>query len=323
MSTETISVERGDRRKPDELAQPRTRNVLIVGVGGQGVIMISKVLALLCQTQGLQVKQSEVHGMAKRGGVVFSHVRYGARVGDPVWSPTIPAGEADVLIAMEWAEGVRWLPFLRPDTGVFIADTQQVIPPFACRNRQFFADPAYATETPAEIIDQVADGFALDAGRMAEELGNARAGNTILLGTLSATLDFPLDDWLSVLNQFVPKGTEEINRQAFLLGRDWVENARLDPSGPVDLVPALTPAPVQPDISVRLEITPEWCKSCDICVKLCPERCLELDERQIVRLKDPDACTGCRICEWLCPDFAIAVHHETPTANPAPAEVTA
>ncbi|MBT6427597.1 MAG: 4Fe-4S binding protein [Rhodospirillaceae bacterium] len=304
MSIETIAAE-ADAVTADAL----TRNVLIVGVGGQGVIMISKVLALLCQTQGLQVKQSEVHGMAKRGGVVFSHVRFGAKAGDPVWSPTIPMGEADVLIAMEWAEGVRWLPFLRADTGVFIADTQQVIPPFACRNRDFFAEPAYATETPSEIVGQVSDGFALDAGRMAEELGNARAANTILLGTLSASLDFPLDDWLSVLNQFVPKGTEEINRRAFLLGRDWVETPRETPA-----MPAPTPAlPIaRPGIDVRLEITRSWCKSCDICVKLCPERCLDLDDQQIVRLKDPDACTGCRICEWLCPDFAIAVHHETP-----------
>ncbi len=302
MSIETANTEPSTAA----VAEGGTRNVLIVGVGGQGVVMISKVLALLCQTQGLQVKQSEVHGMAKRGGVVFSHVRYGQEV----WSPTIPMGEADVLIAMEWAEGVRWLPFLRPDTGVFIADTQQVIPPFACRNRDFNANPAYATETPAEIIDMVSDGFALDAGRMAEELGNARAANTILLGTLSAAMDFPLDEWLSVLNQFVPKGTEEINRQAFLLGREWIEKTREDPKEAA-AVPALKQPPVRPDINVRLEITREWCKSCDICVKLCPERCLDLDEQQIVRLQDPAACTGCRICEWLCPDFAIAVHHET------------
>ena len=306
MSIETANAEPSTAA----VAKGRTRNVLIVGVGGQGVIMISKVLALLCQTQGLQVKQSEVHGMAKRGGVVFSHVRYG----EEVWSPTIPMGEADVLIAMEWAVGVRWLPFLRPDTGVFIADTQQVIPPFACRNRDFYANPAYATETPAEIIDMVSDGFALDAGRMAEELGNARAANTILLGTMSAAMDFPLEEWLSVLNQFVPKGTEEINRQAFLLGREWVEKTRLEPKE-ATTVRALEQQPVQPKINVRLEITREWCKSCDICVKLCPERCLDLDEQQIVRLKDPAACTGCRICEWLCPDFAIAVHHENSTAT--------
>src|SRR3990167_5973219 len=95
-------------------------NVLIVGVGGQGVIMVSKVLALLAQSQGFEVKQSEVHGMAKRGGSVFSHVRFGKRV----YSPTIPRGEADILIALEWAEGLRWLPYLKPDTGMFICDTK-------------------------------------------------------------------------------------------------------------------------------------------------------------------------------------------------------
>jgi len=102
-------------------------NVLVVGVGGQGVIMISKVLAQLCQLQGYQVKQSEVHGMAKRGGVVFSHVRFGAKV----WSPTIPLGEADILLALEWAEGQRWLPYLNQERGKFIADIKQIPPPFA------------------------------------------------------------------------------------------------------------------------------------------------------------------------------------------------
>jgi indolepyruvate ferredoxin oxidoreductase beta subunit len=284
-----------------------TRNVLVVGVGGQGVIMISKVLALICQNQGFQVKQSEVHGMAKRGGSVFSHVRFGARV----WSPTIPVGEADVLVALEWAEGLRWLPYLRPDRGVFIADTQRIVPPFACRDRSFGAAMAYAPETPAEIVATVADGYALDAGDMAEALGNPRVSNTVLLGALSASLAFPLEDWFSVLAVFVPKGTEEINRQAFLRGREWIETVRADPDdlgAPPPPAPAAQPA--GPDIDVRLEIIDAWCKGCDICVKLCPERCLALDEHQIVRLTDAGACTGCRLCEWLCPDFAIAVHRE-------------
>ena len=102
-------------------------NILIVGVGGQGVLMISKVLAQVSAGRGLEVKQSEVHGMAKRGGVVFSHVRFGTRV----WSPTIPKGEADVVVALEWAEGLRWLPYLNPDRGTFLADTRRIVPPFA------------------------------------------------------------------------------------------------------------------------------------------------------------------------------------------------
>lgn len=282
-----------------------TNNVLVVGVGGQGVIMISKVLALLCQTQGYHVKQSEVHGMAKRGGGVFSHVRFG----ETVHSPTIPMGEADVLLALEWAEGVRWLPFLKPDTGFFIADTQRIVPPFACRDRKFGANMAYAKETPAEIVGKVADGYALDATGMAEELGNSRAANTILLGALSTAFAFPEEEWLDVLAKFVPKGTEEINRQAFIRGREWIDKVRADPDAlRAPAAPAEAPVRVPaPEFDIELEITRAWCKSCDICVRLCPERCLELDAHQIVRLKDADACTGCRICEWLCPDFAIAV----------------
>ncbi len=106
-------------------SQKVPKNVLIVGVGGQGVIMVSKVLAQLCQNHGHEVKQSEVHGMAKRGGGVFSHVRFGPKV----WSPTIPEGEADILLALEWAEGLRWINYLKPATGTFIAAISSAIRP--------------------------------------------------------------------------------------------------------------------------------------------------------------------------------------------------
>ena len=129
----------------------RRPNIMIVGVGGQGVIMVSKVLAALCQMQGLQVKQSEVHGMAKRGGIVFSHVRFGKEV----WSPTIPHGDADILVALEWAEGLRWLDHCKPGSGTFIADTQQIVPPFAFRDRRPGARSDYAPGAPPAIIDMV------------------------------------------------------------------------------------------------------------------------------------------------------------------------
>jgi len=279
-----------------------TTNVLIVGVGGQGVIMISKVLAELCQLQGHQVKQSEVHGMAKRGGGVFSHVRFGERV----WSPTIPRGEADILLALEWAEGLRWLHYLRPDHGTFIADTQQIVPPFACRDRRRGASDAYARETPSEVLERVAKGFALDAGRMAAELGNLRVANTILLGALSTALDFPAEDWRAVLVRSVPPKTKDLNLQAFEQGREWVTRAATAPSPAAALI---RPGGVEaPAVEIELEIIEAWCKGCDICVKMCPERCLALDEEQVAVLTDAAACTGCGICEWLCPDFAIAVH---------------
>jgi indolepyruvate ferredoxin oxidoreductase beta subunit len=288
----------------DTLSEPgRPTNVLIVGVGGQGVIMVSKVLAQLCQRHGFDVKQSEVHGMAKRGGSVFSHVRFG----DRVWSPTIPKGEADILVALEWAEGVRWLNHLRHDGGTFVADTQRIVPPMAFRNRRRGARSAYAPETPDQVIAMVGNGFALDATNMAEGLGNGRVSNTVLLGALSTALPFVVDDWLAVLAEAVPAKTVEVNRRAFLAGRQWVQSAEQ---------PAAATAPVAHRVADPaaehhwLEITEGWCKGCDICVKMCPERCLRLNERQIVELADPAACTACRLCEWLCPDFVIRVHRD-------------
>ena len=284
-------------------------NVLIVGVGGQGVIMVSKILARLSQLAGLQVKQSEVHGMAKRGGSVFSHIRFG----EEVWSPTIPMGEADVVLGLEWAEGLRWLRYLKPETGTFISDTKRIVPPFSCRDRRHDALHGYSHNTVAEIVSQVPRAFAPDATGMATELGNERVANTILLGVLSTVMDFPAEQWREVLPEFVPPHTLETNLKAFDAGRAWASRPH-DPQWDEATTESLPESPDQAvaDFVVRrkveLEITEEWCKSCDICVKMCPERCLALDEHMIVELINPEACTGCRVCEWLCPDFAIAVH---------------
>ncbi|NQU58037.1 MAG: 2-oxoacid:acceptor oxidoreductase family protein [Rhodospirillales bacterium] len=295
----------------DHPNEAKTTNVLIVGVGGQGVIMVSKVLAMICQMNGFQVKQSEVHGMAKRGGSVFSHVRFG----EQVWSPTIPAGEADVLLALEWAEGLRWLNYLEPTNGTFITDTQHIVPPFACLNRKRGAEKVYSKETPAQIVAEVANGLALDATTMATELGNPRVSNTVLLGTLSTALEFTVEEWLQVISDFVPPKTVEVNRQAFLKGREWAERAK-NGTDQESLVATpetlLTEIPINDDFELRL--TREWCKGCDICVKMCPERCLGLDVEQLVELLHPERCTGCRVCEWLCPDFAIDVIRQEKSA---------
>jgi indolepyruvate ferredoxin oxidoreductase beta subunit len=286
----------------------RPTNVLIVGVGGQGVLMISKVLAEVCARRGLEVKQSEVHGMAKRGGVVFSHVRFG----DRVWSPTIPRGEADVVVALEWAEGLRWLSYLHPERGTFLADTRRIVPPLACRDRRPGARTAYPTRDAEAVRRVVARSIAVDAARTAEELGNPRTANTVLLGALSTVLEFPVEEWRAAIDASVPARTSVVNQAAFDRGREWARSSR----GPEGVSPSpeseaggLPEAVEVPAVgpSARLEIEAAWCKGCDICVKLCPERCLALDERQVVRVADPRSCTGCRICEWLCPDFAIRV----------------
>lgn len=290
---------------PASKVETKPRSVLIVGVGGQGVIMMSKVLALVCQRHGLQVKQSEVHGMAKRGGGVFSHIRYG----ETVWSPTIPKGEADVLLAMEWAEGLRWLDFLRRDGGAFIADTRRIVPPFAFRSRKYGSQPIYSPEAPREVMEMVGSGFALDATKIATELGEPRAANTVLLGVLSTALEFSADDWREVIGENVPAKAKEANRLAFEAGRNWADASRAasmedrlrELPGRDELAAEIAPK------TARFDITAEWCKGCDICVKMCPERCLRLNDELVAELTDPEACTGCRICEWLCPDFAIRV----------------
>jgi len=290
--------------EPAGLAVSAPTNVLIVGVGGQGVITVSKILAQLCLQNKLMVKQSEIHGMAKRGGAVFSHVRFGSEV----HSPTISMGQADILLALEWAEGLRWLPYLNPDTGTFISDTQQIIPPFSCRNRKRGATSNYVYKTVEQVKQHVPNAFAVDATGTADELGNARAANTVLLGMLSTALNFAVEDWQSIIEKSVPPKSVEVNRRAFLLGREWIQSdEHKDEREHIEVAPP-PPAPVVDDVVVDLEIIEAWCKGCDICVKLCPERCLALDSREIVVLKDPEACTGCRLCEWLCPDFAIAVH---------------
>ena len=303
MSAAAESAEAKRARLVDRPAAA-ARNVMVVGVGGQGVLLISKALALIGQKQGLQVKQSEVHGMAKRGGVVFSHVRFG----EEVWSPTIAKGEVDALIALEWAEGLRWLDYLRPEVGLFIADTRRIVPPFACRDRRFGAPMQYARETPAEIADKVAESYALDATTIAAELGEPRAANSVVLGVFSASTSYAVEDWLAALDALAPRKSREVNRKAFAAGRAWAEAARADPSLRCDptFPDADAPAPRR-QFAVAVAIDAAWCKGCDICVKLCPERCLALNAEQVAVVKRPDACTGCRVCEWLCPDFAISV----------------
>jgi len=281
-----------------------------VGVGGQGVIMVSKALAWLAQSKGFEVKQSEVHGMAKRGGTVFSHVRFGPRV----WSPTIAKGEADILVALEWAEGLRWLPYLKPGSGIFLCDTKRIVPPFACLNRAPGASLRYSRETPAEVKAHVAEGYAIDASRMAEELGNERVANVVLIGALSTALGFSAAEWERALAEFVPKKTIAVNLEAFRRGRDWIGKARTAPAD-AQAEPAAAPAPAHAPYRARIEIARTWCKSCEICVKFCPERCLHLDSDRVVELAAPEKCTGCRLCELLCPDFAIRVHLDPATAQ--------
>jgi indolepyruvate ferredoxin oxidoreductase beta subunit len=185
------------------------QNILIVGVGGQGVILASEILSDVAMKSGYDVKKSEVHGMAQRGGVVSSHVRYGARVN----SPLIPQGEVDVLLSFELAEAVRWLGFLSPKSRV-ISNTQRVIPPIVSTGLA-----RYPEDAGDSLRRACRNPVLLDAQAVADELGNPRLVNTVLLGATSKLLDLPLRTWRRVVAERVPAAFKELNLEAFEKGR--------------------------------------------------------------------------------------------------------
>lgn len=184
-------------------------NVLIVGVGGQGVLLASEMLCEVAKVLGLDAKKSEVHGMSQRGGVVTSHVRFGKKV----YSPLIAEGEVDVLLGFEIAEALRWVHWLRPG-GTIIVNEQKIIPPITTTGKF-----AYPEKVEEQIQKRVPKTKVIDAYGIALKLGNPRLVNTILLGVLSNAIDLEEDKWLQVIERMSPKGTGELNKKAFLEGR--------------------------------------------------------------------------------------------------------
>lgn len=269
----------------------------MVGVGGQGVVLASNIVASALMACGYDVKKSEVHGMAQRGGIVYSHIRWGHAVA----SPLVARGGAQALVAFEWAEGLRWLSYLMPG-GAFIASTARVVPPIACRDRATWR-PSYPTADLEVVRRHTHDLRVVDARAVASGLGNPRAANSVLLGVLAGVLELPDEAWHEAIRKGVPPKTVEVNLRAFEAGRAlrvWSV-----PGSGTSSSPGVRR-------SYEVEIRPRWCKGCEICVRICPEFCLGMDGLDKAVVVAPAACTGCRLCEWLCPDFAISVH-------PAPA----
>jgi indolepyruvate ferredoxin oxidoreductase beta subunit len=184
-------------------------NVLIVGVGGQGVLLASEILCEVAKLLGLDAKKSEVHGMSQRGGVVTSHVRFGKKV----YSPLIPLGEADIILAFEVAEALRWVHYLKPG-GAVIASDQKIIPPITTTGKF-----SYPEDAEGKIRARAPKTKVVPAYDIAKKLGNTRLVNTILLGVLSQEIDLEESKWLQVVERMAPKGTGEINKKAFLEGR--------------------------------------------------------------------------------------------------------
>ncbi len=268
-----------------------TKGLVLAGVGGQGVILASMIVADALVRAGHDIKQSEVHGMAQRGGSVFSHIRWGSKVD----SPLVPFGSAEVLAAFEWAEAVRWMSYVR-EGGVVVADLRKIVPPGACTDRRSWAT-SYPGIDPEIFLNRSLKTRLVDAAATATQLGNVRAANSVILGSIAAFLDVELTHWEAAIKNLVPRGTEEVNLAAFRAGREVAEAQ----------VPAPTPLPQGFSGAHVIDINHAWCKGCDICSRVCPEYCLEVDGRGKLNIVDTEACTGCHLCEMLCPDFAISI----------------
>jgi indolepyruvate ferredoxin oxidoreductase beta subunit len=191
------------------------RNILFSGVGGQGILLISELVARTAIRAGFDVKKTEVHGAAQRGGSVVSHVRYAAKV----YSPLIPAGEADILVSLEKLEGLRWAHYVRPG-GMITLNAEERMPA---------SIDGKPVEYPKEISKFLAGkGFkvkCIDAEAIAVELGNYRAANIVLLGTIAGETGIPKDAWAETMKATIPSRFIDLNLAAFERG--------IDAAGPV------------------------------------------------------------------------------------------
>jgi indolepyruvate ferredoxin oxidoreductase, beta subunit len=196
-------------------------NILVVGIGGQGVMTATEILAEAAIALGNDAKKTEVAGMAQRGGVVSSHLRFGAKV----LSPQITAGTADLLLAFEAAEALRWCHMLRPG-GLVLMNTAKLVPPVV--NIGLYD---YPTDPVAEIRARGYEVRAFDAMAIAMELGEIKLGNTVMLGALGDHLPFPAEVLLdAIVKRFSARKPQlvELNRKAFEAGRAAAKDAKED-----------------------------------------------------------------------------------------------
>ena len=186
-----------------------TKNVMIVGVGGQGSLLASKLLGYLLLNEGYDVKVSEVHGMSQRGGSVVTYVRFGEKV----YSPVIDKGEADFIVSFEKLEAARYVEYLKKG-GRIVVNTQEIDPMPVITG---------AASYPENLIDKMeAEGIAVDAMdclSLAEQAGSAKAVSLVLMGRLSRYFDIPEEKWISAIEKCVPEKFVEMNKRAFALGR--------------------------------------------------------------------------------------------------------
>ena len=185
------------------------KNIMIVGVGGQGALLASKTLGQVLLDSGFDVKVSEVHGMSQRGGSVVTYVRYGKKV----YSPIVDKGQADFIVSFEMLEAARYTEYLKTD-GQIVVNTQNIDPMPVITG---------AAEYPPNLQEKIQAANikidALDCLTLAEQAGTSKAVNIVLMGRLSKYMDFPLETWLQAIEKLVKPQFLEINKKAFLLGR--------------------------------------------------------------------------------------------------------
>ncbi len=184
-----------------------TRNIMIVGVGGQGTLLASRILGNTLINQGYDVKLSEVHGMSQRGGSVVTYVKYG----DEVYSPIIDMGEADVILAFELLEALRALPYLKKG-GKMLVNNQKMDP------MPVITGAAKYPENILKKLSSSSDVTGIDALSLAKEAGNIKAVNVVLIGLLAKNSDIPYEKWIDSIRETVPEKFLEVNLKAFDLG---------------------------------------------------------------------------------------------------------
>jgi len=187
-------------------------NILLVGVGGQGILLASEILSEALMLVGYDVKKSEIHGMSQRGGSVVSHVRYGREV----FSPIVPEGEGDVLFGFELMETCRSLQLLRPGAKV-IANNLRISPPSVLVGKESYPDGLENI-----IKKRFPDSLLVDGQKLASDAGDPRTANTALLGAVSRRLDIAEEVWFDALRAMVSEKVLDVNLRAFKLGREYV-----------------------------------------------------------------------------------------------------
>jgi len=184
-------------------------NILFCGVGGQGILLASEVTAFSLLAAGMDARKSEVHGMAQRGGSVTAQLRYGTKV----YSPLISPGEADIVVAFEMMEAVRYLPYMHSQTKV-IVNTHKIYPPAVATGKM-----DYPENVLAELISRDIHVKELDAFEIASKVGEVRAVNIVMVGVLSTYLPIDEQVYVDVMNERIPKRFREVNIKAFQEGR--------------------------------------------------------------------------------------------------------